>query len=371
MNDDGRQITRSLADIAHALESVEGVRDRVIYALERLNELVPYRYCVLLIDDVLYTVPALEEPERSELHRRLAHAVELPEARATEITVAVTDLDRVGGVLYVSSGEGEVYDSRHHRMLGVIASQLGAYFASIRLRAAEAQRAQELAAINEFQQVLVGTVSHDLRNPLAVIVAGCERLLDTATDLQRVVVARVLRSAHTATRIISDLLDVTQARVQGGLTVDKRSVELVPIVRDLVDDLRLSNPERTIELVTPYVDPVVGHWDPDRITQALGNLVANALRHGDHRAPIRIELVTDGDRGTIRVHNRGVPIPGELLPHLFDPFRAGTASRKPGGGLGLGLYIVSQIVRAHGGSVTVQSTAEHGTELALTLPRSP
>ena len=367
MTEDSRQITRSLAEIAHALESVEGVRERVEYALERLHELVPYRCCGLLIADTLYSVPTLDEPERTALYERLERTTACFEP--TEITVPVADLEQVAGVLHVVAEDGEVYDNRDHRMLTVIASQLGAYFTTIRLREAELRRVSELAASNEFQQVLVGTVSHDLRNPLAVIVAGCERLLATCDASQRTVLDRVLRSAHTATRIISDLLDVTQARVQGGLTIDKREVDLAQVVGDLVEDLRTSNPQRTIELAVP--GRVRGHWDPDRITQALGNLVTNALHHGERGAPVRIALDPADDACTIRVHNRGAPIPTELIPHLFDPFRAGSAQRKPGGGLGLGLYIVAQIVNAHGGSVAVESSAEHGTELALTLPRSP
>jgi phosphoserine phosphatase RsbU/P len=103
--------------------------------------------------------------------------------------------------------------------------------------------------------------------------------------------------------------------------------------------------------------------DPERITQLIDNLVTNAIRYGTGRVTVR--LAREADRATIAVHNGGEPIPPSKLDTLFDPYRRATSSR---GGVGLGLYIVDQIARAHGGSVHVSSSAEAGTTFTVRLP---
>jgi two-component system sensor histidine kinase/response regulator len=113
---------------------------------------------------------------------------------------------------------------------------------------------------------------------------------------------------------------------------------------------------------------VTGDWDIDRLGQVASNLIGNALQHGGDSQPVRVTLDgTDADRVVLSVRNRGV-IPPEVLPHLFDPFRGGQRAGRAEG-LGLGLYIVQQIVHAHGGRVDVQSAPDTHTLFRVTVPR--
>jgi signal transduction histidine kinase len=112
---------------------------------------------------------------------------------------------------------------------------------------------------------------------------------------------------------------------------------------------------------------VIGSWDTDRLGRVASNLVGNAVAHGGD-GPVHVRLSDQGEQVALEVHNRGAPIDPQVLPVLFEPFRRGDTSHK---GLGLGLYIVREIVRAHQGSVDVRSTAAEGTTFTVRLPKPP
>jgi signal transduction histidine kinase len=112
--------------------------------------------------------------------------------------------------------------------------------------------------------------------------------------------------------------------------------------------------------------------DPDRLAQALTNLVANAVKYRRDDTSVRVSIRRAPNGARIEIHNEGEPIPAELLPHLFEAFRQGDpqpSQRAPG--LGLGLYIAQQVIQAHGGSITVASLPEQGTTFSVDLPFSP
>jgi len=115
-----------------------------------------------------------------------------------------------------------------------------------------------------------------------------------------------------------------------------------------------------------------GMWDPDRLAQVVSNLVDNATTHGCVEGPVLVKLADEDRTVTLEVHNAGRPVPSDLMPLLFDPFRRG-ASRDAarGEGLGLGLFIANQIVLAHGGSIDVRSSVQEGTSFTVRLPRVP
>ena len=220
-----------------------------------------------------------------------------------------------------------------------------------------------------FAQLFAGVLGHDLRNPLNAIMMAAQVLLrrDLGPAATRGL-ARIKNSADRMGRMISDLLDFTRGRLGGGIPIARTPIDLCATIREVVDELRIVNPGRTITLDTP--DACQGEWDRDRIAQVVSNLVGNALYHGDRAQPVAVRLRIASTAFVLDVSNKGEPIPRETLPHVFDPFRRAVASReKSPNGLGLGLYIVKHIVDAHGGSVTVRSD-DDVTTFTVSLPRT-
>jgi signal transduction histidine kinase len=219
----------------------------------------------------------------------------------------------------------------------------------------------------ELSGQLVGIVGHDLRTPLAAIRMSAAVLLrrgDLSEDQARTL-ARIDGSAARMTRIIHDLLDFTRMRNEGRIPVHVRPVDLVPLVRRSVAELAAVHPTREIRLAVPEAVPLSA--DPDRLAQVVSNLVGNALQHSPQEARVSVEVDEDDVAVAIGVHNEGPPIPAELLGEIFEPFHRGVRG-EGGGSLGLGLFIVREVVRAHGGEVTVRSTSEQGTTFTVRLP---
>jgi signal transduction histidine kinase len=176
---------------------------------------------------------------------------------------------------------------------------------------------------------------------------------------------RVARSTKRIDEIVTDLLDVSRERQAGGIPITPVDTDVQGLCRVVVDEARTVAAARPIELHCRGTTR--GRWDANRITQAVSNLVSNALKHGDKTAPIVVDVVGGDAELTVEVKNAGV-IPPELLPRIFDPYRSGTRTDRHGG-LGLGLFIVEAIARGHGGRVEVQSGAATGTSFRLVLPR--
>lgn len=231
----------------------------------------------------------------------------------------------------------------------------------LRLLVHEATRSQEEAKDRAlFAEQMVGIVSHDLRNPLSAIHLGILALSRGELNANQIrVLGRISRSTERAHRLIADLLDFTAARIGTGLSVSPRHLDLHGVVLDTLEELRAAYPDRRINHRQAGAGDALA--DPDRVSQLLGNLVSNAVAYGDPTQEITVtsHVATDGG-AAIDVHNFGVPIPSDAIAQLFTPMVRGEvtgASRS----VGLGLYIVSEIATAHGGAVTVQSSAEAGT----------
>jgi PAS domain S-box-containing protein len=230
------------------------------------------------------------------------------------------------------------------------------------------KRADDEARLRyEFEQQLIGIVSHDLRNPINAITMSASLARGrTADERMAKALSRITASAERATRIIADLLDLTQARMGGGIPIQPEPSSIHDIAQGVVDECSAAYPE--CELEFKQEGDGQGYWDRERIAQALANLVSNAIHHSSPGTPIRIS--TQGREGevTLSVHNHGPPIPEEIRAHIFEPFkrRSGPRTAK---GLGLGLYIVESIVSAHGGKVEFRSTPSEGTTFQILLPR--
>ncbi|NOK35548.1 GAF domain-containing sensor histidine kinase [Corallococcus exercitus] len=226
--------------------------------------------------------------------------------------------------------------------------------------------AQEASVLRE---QLMGIVSHDLRNPLNAISLAAATLM-RRTDLDdraRRGLRRILDSSDRANRLIRDLLDFTHVRTGMPLPVKPQPMNLHEVAEQVVDEVRLTAQGRTLDLVCEGSG--CGKWDPDRIAQVLTNLLTNAVQYGAPDAQVRVEARGDEREVVLSVTNAGAPIPPALLPVLFEPMTRGTTEGSEHRSVGLGLFIVNQIVRAHGGEVEVASTAEAGTTFRVHLPR--
>jgi PAS domain S-box-containing protein len=214
---------------------------------------------------------------------------------------------------------------------------------------------------------LISVLGHDLRNPLSAILVSVSHMLDVR-DLPDALLrsaTRIAASAKRMSRILDDLLDFSMGRFLQGIPVVRSPGDLELICRRVVDELTVVHPHHAVQIAAH--GDLRGQWDSGRLGQAVSNLVANAVKHGAD--PIR--LVADGGRpDTVRVEvaNGGPPIPSDLMPILFRPFVSKSDGRP---GLGLGLYVVQEIARAHGGTIEVHSSAEEGTRFVMTIPRRP
>ena len=177
---------------------------------------------------------------------------------------------------------------------------------------------------------------------------------------------RLHRSGTRMRQIIDELLDMTRARLGGGIPIEPRKTDLLQLTKAAVAETQAAHPEFQVQLTAN--GELRGEWDAARLEQVLSNLLGNAVRHGTKGKPVRVTLESDGPNVTLYVHNDG-HIPAELLPRVFEPFQNSRESRAKAGGLGLGLYIVEQIVLAHGGSVDVHSVPADGTTFRIQLPR--
>ncbi len=231
--------------------------------------------------------------------------------------------------------------------------------------------AEERARTHDYQQRAISILSHDIRSPLTAAQLSAERLTH-GVELPPDSIARrsaevVRRSTQRAMRIVNSLLDLTHLRLGDGLPLSPEPADLVTVTRSVVDE---ANAEGRGRVELEALGSGDGVFDEVRIGQALANLVANALKYGRPGAPVQVRVDARGDDTLkLEVHNEGEPIPPELVPRLFDPFHRGETKLGARESLGLGLYIVREIARAHGGQISVSSTQRDGTRFTLVFPR--
>lgn len=227
-----------------------------------------------------------------------------------------------------------------------------------------------LASQAEFEKQLIGIVSHDLRNPLNAILLASEVLSELGDPSADVIatVARIRSAAEGATRLVRDLLDFTQARLGGGIHVEPRPASFHALVRAAIDEVAAPAHSHRFEVLQEGDGQ--GEWDRDRLAQVVQNLATNALKYSPEDSLIRVHTQVTPQEATLVIRNSGAPIPPEKVPVLFEPLqRAAAHADVATRSVGLGLYIVKQIVEAHRGSVEVRSTEPEGTSFTVRLPR--
>ena len=221
----------------------------------------------------------------------------------------------------------------------------------------------------QFREMFVGILGHDLRSPLQVISSAAALLKRRAIGPEQAKLSEaIMRAVQRMSRLTEDMLDMTLSRLGGGVPIVRGDVDFRDVVATAIEEQAGAAPTR---FVTHFEGDTAGRWDRARLAQVLSNLLRNAIKYGTASDPVHIRV--DGgiaDSVTVEVHNKGQPISPDLLPVIFDPFRRGgdTVGRK-GDGVGLGLFIADQIVRSHGGTITVVSSLDEGTTFSFTLPR--
>lgn len=181
------------------------------------------------------------------------------------------------------------------------------------------------------------------------------------------IAARMLNSANRMNRMIGDLLDLTRTRFGDAIPVLRASMDLDPLCRQVIAELEGLRP--TGALLFKGEGDLRGDWDGDRIAQVLSNLVRNAIQHGGNNDPISLVAKDNGDEVLLAVQNGGPSIPPGALTTIFEPMVRHVGDDHANTGLGLGLYIASQVVLAHGGTIDATSTDAGGTTFTVHLPR--
>ena len=221
----------------------------------------------------------------------------------------------------------------------------------------------------EFAEQMMAIVSHDLRTPLGTIRAGTEvlRMIELPARY-RPLLGNIHRATDRAVHLVNDLLDLTRARLGQPVALQRRAIDLHEIVGAHVDELAQAHPQARIE----HLRNGDGHCmaDPSRLGQLVGNLVSNAVAYGTAGAPIIVSTSTDEAGCSVRVRNAGAPIPEEARASLFQPMVRGTDVGAETRSVGLGLYIVGEVARAHGGEARLASSTSEGTEFETTFPHA-
>ncbi len=235
-----------------------------------------------------------------------------------------------------------------------------------RLRA-QAVSAEEASVAREEPMLsrLIPVMAHDLKNPLGAISLAAQALLRRGSldELDTGRVRRILASVERARHFVDEVLEYSRLREKGGLPLEVADARLEEITRSVVEEARTAFPGRKINLVA---EEALGSWDTHRVAEVLSNLLGNALQYGEPERPITLSVGSRHEECFVELHNFGPPIPEEFIPTLFEPFRRGRTGGR--GSVGLGLFIVNQIVQAHGGRIGVRSTLEQGTTFSVHLP---
>ena len=297
----------------------------------------------------------------------------LPVVSYLAVPVFSRDGQVLGGLLF-GHPEADRFSIKHERLVAALAANAAAAIDNAKLyqqsRAGQEtnQRlVEELKETLRLNDLLAGVLAHDLRNPLSAILTSADLALATTSDerLTRTL-SRIVKSGQRMGRMVEQLLDFARLRLGEGMPIEPKPGDIEPLLRQVIDELDGVKTDAPIRV--EHRGDTRGVWDADRLSQVFSNLLGNAVEHG---AEGPVEVSIDGESPNqvrVRVHNRGA-VPPEMLPMLFQPLAGGQQRRTKSRGLGLGLFITREIVRAHGGQVEVTSSETTGTSMIVSLPR--
>jgi len=304
----------------------------------------------------------LREHPRSE-----ATALIVREGMRSSLTCPLRAMGEPIGFLFFSCTRPHAFLPEHVELIRMVAGQLALIVEKSRLY-------EKLVALNAQKNLLLGVAAHDLRGPIAVIQGfidlAREGLAGPVTAKQQEIFSIVRKTCGGMLALINNFLDVSAIEA-GRLQLDPREVELAAFVRECHQTTSLLAEAKGIRLALD-LEPELGTavFDPDRITQVIGNLIGNAIKFSHPHTVVTLRARSRDDQVELAVEDQGQGIPGEDLPRLFQTF--GPGSVRPTGGErthGLGLAIVRRMVEAHGGSVHAESRVGVGSTFTVRLPR--
>jgi len=232
------------------------------------------------------------------------------------------------------------------------------------LQEAKAIAEKELSTQTEIvalREQLIAVLGHDLRNPLTAIEMAADLLDFSPESHNTVLVATLKRSAARMSELVGNIMDFARTRLGQGILLNRQDILLEPALQQVVDEIRLAHSERDITAFFKITRPV--NCDADRLSQLLSNLLANALTHGDANLAVHVHGILSKEYLKLSVTNYGEPIPAAIDERLFTPFTR-EADHTSQNGLGLGLFICSEISKAHNGTLDFTSS---GNETCFTF----
>ena len=226
------------------------------------------------------------------------------------------------------------------------------------------------------RDMFLAVLGHDLRGPLSGIEMSAMLLAKAGlSDAPRQqAAARIKRASRDMKRLITDLLEYTRTRLGAGIPIDRAVCDLGPVCEASLEDIRAGNPDQ--QFVQQMSGDLCLPADAARMQQALSNLLSNAVQHGSQRSAVTLTADGEEDAVVLKVTNSGEPIPADALQVIFEPLvqspsSGSEAHERSKTSLGLGLFIVREIVLAHGGTIAVESSMAAGTVFTIRLPRVP
>ena len=304
---------------------------------------------------------------------------EAPSAPGLHIAVPLVGLDQVIGVLFVEDSAGNTYAERHVRRLSVVAAKLAAYLSMLRAAALETERMRQLEqarqlaeTANRAKDEFLALVSHELRTPLNTILVWADALRssETAEDERMKAFEAIVRSVRAEVRLIDDLLDLSCV-AKATLRLNLHAVEPASLIQAALGALQPRADQKAIRLEAKLDESVSSLIaDPQRLSQIVANLVANAIKFTPAGGQVEVRLERAGLLARIQVLDSGSGIRPEMLPNLFERFRiSDSSSTRSQGGLGVGLALVKDLVVLHGGQVRAESPGEmRGATFTVDLP---
>jgi signal transduction histidine kinase len=309
----------------------------------------------------------IEHASTDPLHCRLRAPILPPIESYISAPIIMADGRHFGNLAALDSNPAKIGERRIVSMFEQFAALIAAQLDNQQLHDREHHALLDERAAGELREQFIAILGHDLRNPLHAVYAGSDMLVRRLADPALLTIAaRIKNNARRMSGLIDDILDFARGRLGGGIGVELTEIEnlnagLMAVVQELKD----GQPDCQIIADIGVSCPV--RCDLGRLQQIASNLLGNALTHGLPHSPVKISAKADANDFVLDVWNAGEPIPAESLDKIFEPFwrHSVSASRN---GLGLGLHICSQIVRAHRGRISVTSTLEGGTRFTARLP---